>query len=244
DREQALSLEPSLARRMVGANYYPDDHQVDPVLLSKSLAATVARLGGVFCTGRRALGLLVQGHRAVGVRTDQGNMAAEHVVIAGGAWSTTLADLPPLRTSLKPLAGQMVQVETSPPLLRHVVYGYGGYIVPRPDGRILLGSTLEDRGFDKAVTLDGVRRISAMALDLVPALAAARLLTHWSGLRPATGDGRPMLGAGPLAGLYFATGHFRNGILMTPVTGRVVQALVTGAEVPWDLALFAPGGVT
>ena len=98
-------------------------------------------------------------------------------MIAGGAWSTGIAGLPPLRTRVKPMAGQILQFETRPPLFRHVVYGYSGYLVPRADGRVIMGSTLEDRGFDKAVTAQGLQRITAMALEMVPALANSRRST-------------------------------------------------------------------
>ncbi|MBF0176391.1 MAG: glycine oxidase ThiO [Magnetococcales bacterium] len=241
DRAEARKLEPALTPHLIGANYYPDDHQVDPVALSRALAATVARLGGRFRGGIRVRGVQVEGKRVVAVQGDTECIPAFHVVVAGGAWSTHLAGLPPLRTTVKPMAGQIVQVETRPPLFRHVVYGYKGYIVPRPDGRILLGSTLEDRGFDKAVTVAGLQRITHMAVELVPGLGEARLLDTWSGLRPSPADGLPLLGASPIQGLYHATGHYRNGILLTPVTAEVITTLVSGGAPALDLSPFSAG---
>jgi glycine oxidase len=240
DREQARELEPALTERMVGANYYPDDHQVDPVQLARALAAAVARLGGEFRSGVTVTGLARAGDRVVGVETGAGVIHADAVVVAGGAWSTAIAGLPPVRSRIKPMAGQIVKVELRPPLLRHVVYGYSGYIVPRADGRVLMGSTLEDRGFDKAVTTAGLHRITGMALELVPELAAARLTGSWAGLRPASEDNAPLLGAGPYAGLFFASGHYRNGILLTPITGEVIRDLVLGRTPAVDIAPFAP----
>ncbi|MBF0461950.1 MAG: glycine oxidase ThiO [Magnetococcales bacterium] len=240
DREEARRLEPALTPTMVGANYYPDDHQVDPERLSRALATAVGRLGGQFLNGVQVLGLAVEGERVVGIDTDSGRLSAGAVLIAGGAWSTRLQGLPKLRTTLKPVAGQIVQLETRPAFFRHVVYGFQGYIVPRTDGRILLGSTLEDRGFDKAVTCAGLHQITGMAMGLVPDLKQARLQQTWSGLRPATGDNLPLLGAGPLAGLFFATGHYRNGILLTPITADMVGSLILGQQPQVDIGLFAP----
>ncbi|MEO5364660.1 MAG: FAD-dependent oxidoreductase, partial [Magnetococcus sp. DMHC-8] len=241
DRAEALRLEPALSPGMVGANYYPDDHQIDPERLSRALATAVSRLGGQFVNGVQALGLAVEGERVVGVETDRGRLTAGAVLVAGGAWSGRLPGLPPLRTTLKPVAGQIVQLETRPAFFRHVVYGFKGYVVPRPDGRVLLGSTLEDRGFDKAVTCEGVHQITGMAMELVPGLRQARLSQTWSGLRPASGDNLPLLGASSaLKGLYLATGHYRNGILLTPITAAVLAAALLGQSPGLDIVPFAP----
>ena len=240
DREEALALEPALSPQMVGANYYPDDHQVDPDRLSRALAAAVSRLGGTFQSGVQVLGLVVENGRVLGVETESGRRMADAVLIAGGAWSTRLHGLPAMRTLLKPVAGQVVQLETRPPFFRHIVYGFKGYVVPRPDGRVLLGSTLEDRGFDKAVTCLGLHQITGMAMAMVPGLQQARLTQTWSGLRPATRDNLPLLGAGPLDGLFFATGHYRNGILLTPITAQIVCDLVLGKKPALDIDLFSP----
>ncbi|MEG3639934.1 glycine oxidase ThiO [Magnetococcus sp. PR-3] len=240
DRDDARKLEPALSDQIIGANYYPDDHQVEPVALSRSLAAAVSRLGGTFRSGVQVTGLQLQGERVVGVCAADEVIHGDHVIIAGGAWSSLIKGLPPLRTHVKPMSGQILQVEMRPPSFRHVVYGYKGYIVPRADGRVVMGSTLEDRGFDKAVTTEGLQRITNMALEMVPGLSQARMTDAWAGLRPATGDGQPLLGQGPWQGLYFATGHYRNGILMTPITAEVTTQLIMGEKPPWDLAPFSP----
>nr|CRH04693.1 putative Glycine oxidase [Candidatus Magnetococcus massalia] len=240
DRDEARKLEPGLSEHIIGANYYPDDHQVDPIQLSRALTAAVAKLGGRFLSGTRVVGIVSEGEHAIGVRTEQEVIHGDHIVLAGGAWSSLVQQMPPLRTKVKPMSGQMLQVEMRPPAMRHVVYGYKGYIVPRADGRILMGSTLEDRGFDKAVTIEGLNRISAMALNMVPLLAQARLSDSWAGLRPATEDGQPLLGQGPLQGLYLATGHYRNGILMTPATADIMAHLIEGKPSPWDITSFQP----
>jgi glycine oxidase len=241
DREEAKKIEPALTDQMVGANYYPDDHQIDPIRFSRALAAGVARMGGQFQSGVRVTGLAVEGGEVVGVKTESGTLPCDRVVIAGGAWSTHIAGLQGVRTRIKPMAGQIVQVETRPPLFRHVVYGFKGYIVPRADGRVLMGSTLEDRGFDKAVTLAGINRVTGMAMEMVPALAQGRLTDSWAGLRPAPEDGKPLLGAAKdIKGLFFATGHYRNGILMTPITAEVICDLMLEREPKVDISSFCP----
>ncbi|MBF0583154.1 MAG: glycine oxidase ThiO [Magnetococcales bacterium] len=240
DREEALRLEPALNPRLVGANYYPDDHQVEPERLSRALATAASRLGATFLNGVQVRGLRREGERVVGLETDNGPLSAAAVLIAGGAWSTRLDGLPPLRTQLKPVAGQMVQLESRPAFFRHVVYGFNGYVVPRTDGRIVMGSTLEDRGFDKQVTCEGVHQITGMAMAMVPGLKQARWSQSWSGLRPATGDNLPLLGASSLPGLFFATGHYRNGILLTPITAQVICALLLGQTPGVEIAPFAP----
>lgn len=240
DRAEALRLEPALTPHMVGANYYPDDHQVDPERLSRALATTASRLGAIFLNGVQVRGLVVEGERVVGIETDTGRLFASAVLIAGGAWSTRLNGLPALRTHLKPVAGQMVQLESRPAFFRHVIYGFNGYIVPRTDGRIVMGSTLEDRGFEKRVTCEGVNQITSMAMALVPGLRQAAWSQSWSGLRPASGDNLPLLGAGPVPGLFFATGHYRNGILLTPITAQVICELLLGQPPTVDIHLFKP----
>ncbi len=240
DREEALRLEPALQPTLVGANYYPDDHQVDPERLVRALATAVARLGGQFLSGVQALRLAVEQGRVIGIESERGLLCAGAVLIAGGAWSSRLAGMPALRTTLQPVAGQIVQLESRPAFFRHIVYGFKGYIVPRSDGRILLGSTLEDRGFDKAVTCAGLHQITGMAMEMVPGLRQARLERTWSGLRPASGDNLPLLGAGPLPGLFLATGHYRNGILLTPMTAEAIAAQIVGTPLAVDLTPFHP----
>ncbi|MBF0453553.1 MAG: glycine oxidase ThiO [Magnetococcales bacterium] len=241
DRDDAKKLEPALTDHMVGANYYPDDHQIDPIRLSRALAAGVARLGGVFQSGTRVVGVAVESGEVVGVETESGRIACDRVVVAGGAWSSHLLGLEKVRTRIKPMSGQIVQVESRPPLFRHVVYGFKGYIVPRADGRVLMGSTLEDRGFDKAVTVAGINRVTGMAVEMVPGLGAARLTDCWAGLRPAPEDGNPLLGAAKeVKGLYFATGHYRNGILLTPITADVIVDLMMGRKSEVDISSFCP----
>lgn len=234
DGAQARALEPELSERVVAAAHFPDDHQVDNRQLVRALSMAAARAGATFRTGY-VRGVLREGERAVGVDLDGEPLRAGAVVVAAGSWSGLVqgASLDP--RLVRPARGQMVQLMTRLPLLRHVVFGPQGYLVPRTDGRVLCGSTMEFVGFEKQVTAEGLARILGMALALVPALGRAPVDSTWAGLRPWTADGLPILGRGPLEGLFVATGHFRNGILLTPVTARIVTQLVLGEDPQVDL---------
>jgi glycine oxidase len=134
----------------------------------------------------------------------------------------------------------MIELRAPAPPFRHVVFGAGGYLVPRADGRVLCGSTEERVGFAKEVTAAAVGDLCWRAVRLCPALAAAPLADRWAGLRPASADALPYVGTTSIAGLHLATGHYRNGIALAPLTGEIVAALVTGAAVPVDTTAIAP----
>jgi len=139
---------------------------------------------------------------------------------------------------VRPLRGQMVQLQTRLPVARHILVSPEGYLVPRADGRLIAGSTMEFAGFDKQVTAEGLARILGMALRLCPALGSAAVDATWAGFRPYTEDHLPLLGPGPLPGLFLATGHFRNGILLAPITAKLVAQSVLGEKPSVDLAPF------
>jgi glycine oxidase len=174
-----------------------------------------------------------------GVELDGGTRPAAHVVLACGSWSALVDGVGLPARAVAPVRGQMIELETRPTPLRHVIFGDGGYLVPRRDGRVLCGST-EEHTWDKQVTPAGLERLVGRVRRLCPALAEAPIARSWSGLRPGTPDGLPILGPSPLAGLHLATGHYRNGILLLPITTEVVVASVTGAAPPVPLAPFSP----
>ena len=181
------------------------------------------------------------GRRVLGIDTDDGPHDAAHVVVAAGAWSALVEGVPLPAGAVTPVRGQMIELRAAaPPLLRHVVFGAGGYLVPRADGRVLVGSTEEHVGFAREVTAAGRGTLTARAARLCPALGALPVADHWSGLRPASADALPYVGATPIAGLWLAAGHFRNGILLAPLTGEIVAALVTGGTVPVDVTALSP----
>jgi glycine oxidase len=220
---------------------FPDDHQVDPRRLAPSLLAACAHAGVRFVTAS-ARRVLHDGARATGADLDGVAVSAGAVVVACGAWSALLdgAGLP--ARAVEPLRGQMIELSTGlsgrPVPLSHVVFGHGGYLVPRSDGRVLCGSTEEKVGFRKEVTPAGLATLGERAARLCPALSEARVLDSWSGLRPSTPDGLPLIGPTALAGLHAACGHHRNGILLAPITAELIAGSLTGGvPVP---AAFSP----
>lgn len=239
DRAEALRREPSLSPTLRLALHLPQDRQVDNRRLGRALWLAAAAAGVEFRLGAEVRRLAVSGRGAEGVELADGErISAPRVVLAAGAWAASLAGLPgPL--PVFPVHGQLLAVETAPPLLRHSVASARGYLVPRAEGRVIAGATMERTGFRCAVTPAGVVQLLSAALEMVPDLAQRRIAEFWSGLRPGTPDGRPVLGADPdLPGLVYATGHFRNGILLTPVTARLVADVVLGREPEVDLAPF------
>src|SRR5512133_1177079 len=232
-------LEPAISKETRGALSFPDESSLDPRLLGRAVYVAAARAGASFVTGQ-VRRIVSESGRVVGVDHDAGRIEAGRVVLAAGAWSQRVEGngLPP--GSVRPVRGQIALFDTRPPLLSRVVFSGHGYVVPRPDGRILVGSTMEEVGFEKAVTGGGLRHVLDVAIGIAPALAQAPVVDTWSNFRPASPDGEPILGEGSVAGLLYATGHTRNGILLTPVTADAIAALVLGRAPPVDLAPFSP----
>ncbi len=235
--KQARTLEPQLSPQVVAAAHFPDDHQVDNRLLTRALSMAAARVGAAFRTGY-VRGVVEEQGRAVGVDLDGETLRADAVVIAAGSWSGLVQGTSLDPRVVRPARGQMVQLQTRLPLLSRVIFSDKGYVIPRADGRILAGSTLEFAGFEKQVTAEGLHRILALAMEICPALASAPVQEMWAGLRPCTDDRLPILGAGPLPGLFLATGHFRNGILLTPITAKLIAQMVLGEHTSVDLTPF------
>jgi glycine oxidase len=238
DVEDALRLEPALDPRIRCALFFPRDHQVDNRLLCRALEISAESAGVRFLTDSPARSLLLDGIAGVVLESGE-RLESDVVVLAAGAWSGTIGGLPrPIPVT--PVHGQMIGLRLSPPLLRHVVGSGEGYLVPRADGRLIVGTTVERTGFRLAVTAGSVHRMLATALRTVPGLADQVIESEWSGLRPGTPDNLPILGFDPSAPrLIHATGHYRNGILLAPVTAEIVAALVAGREPGIDFAPFS-----
>ncbi|MGH7567328.1 MAG: glycine oxidase ThiO [Gemmatimonadota bacterium] len=237
----ARELEPGLAREVRGALYLPDDRQVDPgPLMAAAVEALAARPGIRVETDTAVTAIESAGSRVVGVTTARGRAEAGLVVLAAGAWSAGIAGLPrPL--AVRPVKGQMAALRPARMPIRHVVGGAGAYCVPRDDGRVVVGATVEEAGFDASVHPPAVEALIAAVCAAVPALAGAPLESRWAGLRPGTSDDLPILGEDPeLPGLLYATGHYRNGILLAPLTAEIVAALARGEAPPVDLSPFSP----
>jgi glycine oxidase len=176
----------------------------------------------------------------LGVETALGFIRSTSVVIAAGAWASSID--PSLRIEIEPVRGQMLCFRTEPKVLRHVIYSSGGYLIPRRDGRLLAGSTSEHVGFDKRVTEDGSRAISSMAAQIAPIVTSLRPVDTWAGLRPRAADDFPLIGnSSEIDGLYYAAGHYRNGILLAPITGELLADAILSRTTSPLLSAFAPG---
>ena len=239
DRRALRRLEPSLSERLVSGVHYPRDARVNPRLLLRALRIAAARDGVVFRTGAYVRRVVMQGERAVGIALDDGEVVrAKHVVVAAGSWTTLVEGTGLPAGAVVPARGQIVELETPEPLLHRVVYGPRAYLVPRDDGRVLVGSTLEFVGYRREVTAGAVHDLLGAAIRLVPALAGAEYRSSWSNFRPYTKSELPLIGPTDVSGLVLATGHYRNGILLAPVTAAIVGAFVRGTRPPVSLSAF------
>jgi glycine oxidase len=231
------ALEPGLNEGFHGALVFADDAQLEPIALVTAIAQAAERAGVVFRPGTTARGVRVEHGVAVGVDVEEECILAGHVVVAAGAWSGLVRGATVSTNAVKPARGQIVELVTRTPPVSRVVFGRGGYVVPRADGRVLCGSTLEFVGFQRDVTAAGVAKILAMAMGLVPALANAKMARTWANFRPWSADGAPLVGDAGVRGLTLATGHHRSGILLAPATAERVRAHVIDGrvepEAPW-----------
>jgi glycine oxidase len=199
----------------------------------------IAALGrGVrFQSGAFVRRVVVEGERAVGVALDDGSVLhAQNIVVAAGSWTSLIDGLGLPAGQVIPARGQIVELELPAPPLSHVVFGPGAYLVPRDDGRVLVGSTLEFVGYEREVTAGAVRDLLTHATAILPALERAGVRATWSNFRPYTKDELPLLGRTQIDRLFLATGHYRNGILLAPITAEIVRACVLGQRAPVNAA--------
>lgn len=240
----ARQLEPALAPSIRSALDAPDDHAIDPRALTHALAAAARASGVELLTGTEVTELVCDSERVAGLRLGDGSvLAADHVVIAAGAWTTELRGIPDdERIAIHPVKGQLMRLHDprGPGLLERVLRVAGTYLVPRGDGRYVLGATMEEQGYDTTVTAGAMFELLRDAAELVPGISELVVDELIAGLRPATVDGLPAIGAAGMPGLHWAVGHFRNGILLAPVTAEIVVAGLCSSRVPDVAAPFAP----
>lgn len=237
DAQQVSKLEPCLADAAGTAEFWPEG-SVDPrALISAALQAAKHR-GIEIASGVPVTEIQVSDGRATGVRTARTHFPAAVVVNCAGAWAGQIRGAPSFPT--RPVKGQMLSViAPRRDFLRHVVRGPGAYLVPRSDGRILIGATLEEAGFDKRTDANTIQRLHQAAANLAPDLGQSRMLEAWAGLRPGTPDNLPILGETSLPGYFVAAGHFRDGILLAPVTALLMTQVVRGARPEFDISAFS-----
>jgi glycine oxidase len=249
DRAAALELEPALSPEVSAVLRVARDHRVNNRLLAQALLASAVSAGAHFRTASPVAGLTTRDGAVTGVRLASGDQVeAGTVVLAAGAWTAQLSGLP-REVPVRPVKGQMFAVDSRSRMpgkdgvqLRHVIYAPDCYIIPREDGRILVGATVEEAGFQKGATPRGITMLMTAAVRVVPAIADLPLVETWAGFRPATPDNLPILGVEPMArGLLYATGHYRNGILLAPVTAHCIAELVVHGRSDVDISGFGIG---
>lgn len=233
--------EPCLAAGLAGAVFSPDDHQVDPRAVVAALATAAEAAGAELCPHTTVAAIVTENDRAAGVWLADGTLvSAGTVVLAAGAWSRGIEGLPAeARPPVRPIKGQVITLKMdSAPLLSHVVWAPGCYLVPRADGRLLVGATVEEKGFDTAITAGGVLSLIEAAWRVLPGLEELPIVETAVGHRPGSRDDAPILGSSAIEGLIYATGHHRNGILLAPVTADAIARLAAGEGIDPAIAPF------
>jgi len=230
-------LEPLLAVPSQPA-FYLKERSVDPRALTAAALKTAKNRSVDFSSGDEVTAINISDGHVSGVTTTKTSFLSEKVVNCAGAWSSMIGPHP---IPTRPVKGQMLCLAMpSRTLIKHVIRSPKAYLIPRSDGRLLVGATVEEAGFDKRTDADTIQRLHKAALALVPKLADARILEDWAGLRPGTPDALPILGATATPGYYVATGHFRDGILLAPITAEVMTFVIEARTPEHDLKPFSP----
>jgi glycine oxidase len=241
--EEARNMEPLLGRDARAAALLPDECSIEPRALASAVLAAGASAGAALFPGVDVISLAHDGKKCVGVKTSSGKIFhAAQVVLAAGCWSSQIPKAAPYAPTI-PVRGQMASLRHSGTPIRHVLRSERGYLVPRgieTPQTLVVGSTLENAGYEKRVTSGGMEKILSAANELVPELAKAEIIETWCGLRPGTPDQLPILGPAEIDGLVFATGHYRNGILLAPVTAKLVGEWIADRKTSLDWEAFSP----
>ena len=236
--EDLHKIEPALTDSTTTGIFLSEEHQVENRLLMDALQITLKRAGVTVIEGAEVSALTIVGRKITGVASGAGHFNAGAVVLAAGAWSSRLLEPLDMNVKLIPARGQMIAVKAEKCPITRVLHSSRVYLVPRCDGRILIGATVEYGGFRKAVTVRAINELLAAAIGLVPSIREFEIVETWSGLRPDTTDHLPIIGPSSIDNLFLATGHFRNGILLAPITGELIAELVTSGAVPDQLKAF------
>jgi glycine oxidase len=255
DGDTVLELEPNVNRNVLAALYSGSDHQVDNRRVVQALKIAYIRSGGVLREWTAVDRVVIEDGQVRGVSVNSRFEPADHVIVAAGAWSRELDGIPDrLKPPVRPVKGQMLslRMNTANPLINHVIWGpmrnWGPvYMVPRLDGRLILGTTAEEMGFDTTVTAGGLMNILRGCWEILPSIVDLPLDEVLAGLRPGSRDDAPILGPTPIEGLIMATGHFRNGILLAPITAEVITEYILSGKLheiakPFTIERFIEGG--
>lgn len=242
DGAAARAEEPALGPGCISAILSPEEGQVAPRQITQAFRFGATLHGAKVFENTEAVGLETRYRTVTGVRTMEGVVSANAVVVAAGAWSSRFEALLNTRVSVHPVRGQLVVLKNLPTPVRHVLYSYGGYAVPTADGRLLVGATQEEVGYVSRSTVAGVRQVLEGGQRLVPSIMDAEIDEVWAGLRPGSSDAMPILGpADGWENVWLATGHYRNGILLGPYTARLLAASMRAGKLADALEAFHPG---
>jgi glycine oxidase len=245
--ESACAKEPALNQNAKAIAWLPGEATVDPRLLTEATLEAAKNRGVEIMASRAVTCILAEAGRCTGVIAGGQKIAAENVVIAAGSFCGSIGEDPSCGAiaiaryaPIHPVRGQMLAMRSNKVKLKKVLRSERGYIVPRADGRIIAGSTLENAGFAKDTTPDGLRTIFEVAVALAPALADAQIVETWAGLRPGTPDQLPIIGPTDIPGLLIATGHYRSGILVAPVTAKLIREWIVEGKTSVSAERFSP----
>lgn len=238
--DAARKMEPALGHDAGVIAWIPEEATVDPRQLVDALTAGLVNRRVELRANCDVRSLLLEGQKCRGIMADGERIEAYHTLTTAGSFSGSMKNEIARYAPTHPVRGQMLAMRHEKVKLAHVLRSKNGYLVPRPDGRIIAGSTLENAGFGKQVTAGGLRKILSAAIELVPTLTEAEILESWSGLRPGSPDELPILGPTDIEGLLVATGHYRNGILLAPVTAKLVCEWITTGRSGFNAEAFSP----
>lgn len=233
-------LEPALADDVLGAAFSPNDADINPGLLTRAFAKAAANHGATIRRRVAFAGFVSSGHKLTGIKAgNRGLDGFDAIVLAAGSWTKALAERLSAKVPTTPIRGQMLAYRSK--AIRHSVWGEDGYLVPKARGMLFAGATVEDVGFRARTTSQGIAALRAMAGKLVPALRQRETASEWAGLRPGSPDGLPIIGKLPNRdNVFVATGHFRNGILLAPITGKLMSELILKGKASIPLDPFSP----
>ena len=237
--EDARQFEPALNEEVAAAVFRPDEASVDNRALTAAIFEAAQRSGAEVFSGHGAKAMWREKNRCAGLLLQNERVAAQWTIIAAGCFSATIEGIATY-APVRPAKGQMAALRGDDLKMERVLWSEKVYLVPRNDGRIVAGATVEYAGFDKRTTAGGIEKILSAAIELAPGLAEARIEEMWAGLRPDSPDHLPILGPTDIDGLLIATGHFRSGILLTPVTARLVREWIIEQRVSLDWDRFSP----
>jgi glycine oxidase len=230
DKDEIAEKEPGLQTSVVSALWFPNVGQIRNPRLTKALRLSIDKHVSIR-EGEEVLELQVENGRVRGVRTAEGQIAAERIIVCTGAWTAQLLEKVGRQPDIRPVRGQMILFYAKPGQIRHLTLFRERYVIPRKDGRVLIGSTLEEAGFEKRTTGEAKEELYRIAVDMFPLLKRTPIEDHWAGLRPGSPSGIPYIGPYPdVQGLYINAGHFRNGLVTGPASARLIADLVLERE--------------